>query len=65
MSLYYLRHDNSICPISSMFSMESLQKEGTVRFYTGLPNFQILKAVFDHVVQSLQVKNPRHSRSLC
>ena len=46
--------DMTIALVQSVpcFCMESLQKEDTVRFYTGLPNFQILKAVFDHVVQS-------------
>ena len=34
------------------FCMESLQKKDTVRFYTSLPNIQMLKAVFDYVVQS-------------
>ena len=46
--------DMTIALVQSVlcFCMESLQKEDTVRFYTGLLNFQILKAVFDHVVKS-------------
>ena len=32
---------------------ESLQTDESVIFYTGLPNFKTLKAVFDHIVQSM------------
>ena len=52
---YSTIQDMTIALVQSVpcFCMESLQKEkDTVQFYTGLPNLQILKAVFDHVVQS-------------
>ena len=35
------------------FCEDSLQKDEHVKFYTGLPNFKVLKAVFDHVTASL------------
>ncbi len=35
---------------NSPFSPESLQSSDYVQFYTGLPNFKVLKAVFDYVV---------------
>ena len=34
------------------FCIRSLQKDDDVRFYTGLPNARVLKAVFDHVTAS-------------
>ncbi len=34
------------------FCIKSLQKDDDVRFYTGLPNARVLKAVFDHVTSS-------------
>ncbi len=35
---------------NSPFSPESLQSSDYVQFYTGLPNFKVLNAVFDYVV---------------
>ena len=32
---------------------ESLQKEDTVKFYTGLPNLQVLNVVFNHVAAAI------------
>ena len=59
----------SIIQDMTMALVQSVQKEDTVRFYTGLPNFQILKAVFDHVVQSQLTSESKthtvHSRSSC
>ena len=35
------------------FCEESLKDDNTVLFHTGLPNFKVLKAIFDHVLQTL------------
>ena len=35
------------------FCEESLKDDNIVLFYTGLPNFKVLKAIFDHVLQTL------------
>ncbi len=45
---------------NSPFSPESLQSSNYVQFYTGLPNFKVLKAVFDYVVppESNATKHP-------
>ena len=37
------------------FSEETLDSDEKVLFYTGLPNLNVLKAVYDHVVKSLPV----------
>lgn len=37
----------------SPFCEESLKDDNTVLFHTGLPNFKVLKAIFDHVLQTL------------
>ena len=35
------------------FCEESLKDDSVVLFHTGLPNFKVLKAIFDHVLQTL------------
>ena len=37
----------------SPFCEESLKDDNTVLFHTGLPNFKVLKSIFDHVLQTL------------
>ena len=37
------------------FSEETLDSDEKVLFYTGLPNFKVLKAIYDHVVNTLPV----------
>ena len=37
------------------FSEETLNSDEKVLFYTGLPNFKVLKAIYDHVVSTLPV----------
>ncbi len=34
------------------FSESTLQSDDRVKFYSGLPNFKILKTVFDHVAKA-------------
>ena len=34
---------------TAMFNEQSLQNDHCVRFYTGLPSFRVLKAVFEFV----------------
>ncbi len=45
---------------AAAFSEESLQSDSYVKFYTGLPSFKILKALFDFVAPPVQFlnKNP-------
>ena len=38
------------------FCEESLDSDERVQFYTGLPNIKILKAVYDHVVETLTME---------
>ena len=46
------------CP----FTQESLQNNDYVRFYTGLPNFSVLKSVFDYVVPPKSTSSSRNQR---
>ncbi len=45
---------------AAAFSEELLQSDSYVKFYTGLPSFQVLKALFDFVAPPVQFlnKNP-------
>ncbi len=42
---------------AAAFSEESLQSDSYVKFYTGLPSFKILKALFDFVAPPVQFLN--------
>ena len=35
------------------FSEEAFQKDDYVRFHTGLPNFKVQKAIYNHVVSAV------------
>ena len=48
------------CP----FTQESLQNNDYVRFYMGLPNFSVLKSVFDYVVPPKSTSSSRNPTKL-
>ena len=41
-----------LTPQTRPFSEPTLQSDEKVKFYSGLPNFKVLKAVFDHVAKA-------------
>ena len=41
--------------LADTFSEDSFQNDDHVKFYTGLPNMKVLKAVFNHVVKSVPI----------
>ena len=47
-----------------LFTQESLQNNDYVRFYTGLPNFSVLKSVFDYVVPPKITSSSRNPTKL-
>ena len=48
------------CP----FTQESLQNNDYVRFYKGLPNFSVLKSVFDYLVPPKSTSSSRNPTKL-
>ena len=56
-----IRELNEKISRTAVFSEQSLQSDDCVRFYTGLPSFKVLKAVFDFVVPPEEFfnKNPK------
>ena len=47
------KEDEMIKITPQPFSEEAFQKDDYVRFYTGLPNFKVLKAIYNHVVSAV------------
>ncbi len=41
------------CPLSNVFSESSFHKDEVVKFYTGLPNLKVLRAVYSLVVPAI------------
>jgi len=57
MSMYHQKLSLQIKQISTPFaSEEMLYNDKEVVLLTGLPNFKILKALFDHVVKTMPVE---------
>ena len=49
------KKDEMIKNIPHPFSEEAFQKDDYVRFHNGLPNFKVLKAIYNHVVSAVPI----------